>query len=102
MLIFLKICLTLLNFCDYITTHIGLKLGAKEGNPIVRWLMKYPKLDFIVKNIFVTICVWIIPFKLTLILLIIVYIYICINNLVVIWRQKRKIKILKNLAKSLL
>lgn len=53
-LIILKILAILLNIGDYITTIIGLRLGLKEFNPIIRFLLKYRGLFFIVKILLVS------------------------------------------------
>lgn len=42
-----------LNILDLTTTSIGLRKGAKEGNPLTRWIVSKPVMMYLVKLVYV-------------------------------------------------
>jgi len=93
-LLFLKFLATLINYCDYLTTVIGIhKYECKEINPIGRWLLKRPILLILIKIVLVS---FIIGFFMNneknLMVFIIILGLISLNNFIVILKKRRRMK----------
>jgi len=87
------ITLIVLNFLDYITTQIGLKLGAREGNTIIKKLVEdCPVTNFLIKNVLLTCLIVFLRDSIFLKPLVVIYTVVCINNIRTIIYQYKMLK----------
>lgn len=79
------------NFCDYWITIIAIyKYGAKEANPIAKWLLKKPILMIFIKLVFLTYAFTKMGIG-NLIFFTIIFGLVSLNNFIVILIKKRRL-----------
>ncbi len=93
-LLLLKFLATLMNYFDYLTTIIGVrKYGCKEINPIGRWLLKNDIRLILIKIVLVSLVIgFFMDNELNLIIFIVVFSLVSINNYINILKAKRRLK----------